>query len=194
MTKAAQQSEWKKGTCRWCDKKGEVYRNNGLCDDCDSRVIHCTICKQDQHEDSHCRHVFRDRYFEWNGAGVRVPTKHDVRLKTALFTLLGVMPPRFADDLKSAIRSAKFHTWTISPMIGGGGILQLHGMPYDTGTKYGDAILEIGGGEHANDTADGYRWLVSLYDGDTPDANRVTVRWINAWKRQPKSEGAPNHG
>jgi hypothetical protein len=58
MTKAAQQSEWKKGTCRWCDKKGEVYRNNGLCDDCDSRVIHCTICKQDQHEDSHCRHVF----------------------------------------------------------------------------------------------------------------------------------------
>jgi hypothetical protein len=85
----------------------------------------------------------------------------------------------FARDLRSAIKSARFHTWMVAPMIGGGGHLSLYGMPRVN--SYGDRLIELGESGRAEELHDGYRWLVSLYDGYTAKANRTTIGWINQW-------------
>ena len=91
------------------------------------------------------------------------------------------MPDGFARDLKAAIISGRFHTWLVAPMIGGGGILDLYGMPRSVGQSYGDAILALGESDDAEDFECGYHWLVSLFDDKTPDANALTVEWIDRW-------------
>lgn len=181
MSKAAL-SEFVTGTCGYCGNTGvAIFRDNRLCEECDSAVIHCNICKADQHENDHCRHVFWARNFEWRGAGVGV----DDDVKPALLRLLDLMPKGFAADLQVAIRSRRFHTWLVAPLIGGGGSLELTGMPDRDGKSmlfaWGDAMTEIGEGEHAEETADGYHWLASLFNGKTLKANRATVSWIGEW-------------
>ncbi|MCF8532410.1 MAG: hypothetical protein K9G48_05360, partial [Reyranella sp.] len=47
--------------------------------------------------------------------------------------------------------------------------------------EWGYALIKIGEGDHAEETAEGYRWLVSLYDGKTLKANRATLDWIKQW-------------
>ena len=155
---------------------GLVFPDNKSCEDCDNDIHHCCICGEDYHSDDFCRHLFEDAYFEVHGAGTG---RADECLKKSIFKLLRMMPAGFTTDLKKAIESGKFHTWIVAPMIGGGGILQLYGMAYSIGTAYGDALIEIGESEQAEETRDGYHWLVSLYDADTADANRVTVNWLD---------------
>lgn len=177
-------SEFTTGTCKRCgDKKVSIFRDNRLCEDCDSDTYLCGICKTVQHRDDRCRHIFQDHDFEWMGAGVGVPDKYQLeRLKPRLFKLFSLMPEGFARDLRTAIKSGRFYTWMVAPLLGGGGILEMNGMPDRDGKftvlKWGDALIEIGGGEHAEETADAYRWLVSLYKDHTPKANRATVIWI----------------
>lgn len=171
------------GTCTWCGDKGEVYRDNGRCEDCDSDVFHCAICKQDYHRDSHCRHIFQDDDFEWTGSGAYAPSP---AIKDSFFELLTLMPEGFASDLRIAIKSGKFYTWIVAPLIGSGGHLSLYGMPERGGhlmlnDPYGDAMLDLGGGPHAEDTADGYHWLASLYERKTRKANKITIDWIDQW-------------
>lgn len=181
-------SDFKRGECRWCGRHDDVYKDNLLCLDCDSDVIYCRVCKEEQHaHHDKCRHVFQDQYFQWNGAGVGLSP--DANVRTSFFDLLTEMPRGFATDLRRAIRSGKFYTWLIAPLIGSGGLLELHGMDYRTGRNYGDAMMELG--EHHPDDegmADGYRWLASLYKRSTLKANRLTIRWIDEW--QEEREGA----
>lgn len=176
-------SDYKLGTCRWCETEGEVFRDNSMCDDCDSNVVYCNICKCDQHYENSCRHVFQDENFEWCGSGLRWGPTDDV--KESFFKLLSFMPPAFPRDLRAAIRSGNFHTWLVAPMIGGGGCLSLYGMPDRHGrfmvNNWGKRILKLGEGEHAEIMADGYRWLACLYNRDTPRANRATVKWLDEW-------------
>lgn len=174
-------SEFVTGKCRWCDDETKVYRDNRLCEDCDSNVIRCSICRTDVHVDDTCRHVYRDQNYEWRGSGAYI----DNDVKPALFRLFELMPEGFASDLRVAIKSRRFHTWLIAPLIGGGGTLELNGMPQRDGRwmvhAWGDAMIKIGEGYHAEETADGYRWLVSLYDDKTPKANRAMIAWIDEW-------------
>jgi hypothetical protein len=177
-------SEFKAGTCAWCGDRGTVYADNGRCEQCDSDVFHCSICDDDQHADDLCRHVFRDSNFEWAGSGTG-RTADDVRI--SFLKLLDLMPPGFGADLRKAIRSGHFHTWLIAPLIGGGGMLEMRGMPYEDGRKFGDALRDIGDGDNAEEAAYGYHWMVSLYDRKTLAANRVTVAWINKWEMLNRS-------
>lgn len=178
---SADQSTYRIGKCRWCGERGEVYRDNGLCEDCDSNTIHCRICRCRQHADNRCRHVFQDRWFEWAGAGSGCePTP---AVKSAFLELLTLMPEGFAADLRTAIKGGEFYTWVIAPMIGGGGILEMHGMPLSKFLTYGDDMLALGERHDAEETADGYRWLASLYQRKTLKANRLTIRWIDEWQR-----------
>lgn len=180
MKKAAL-SEFINGTCRWCGDETTIYRDNRLCENCDSNVIRCSICKTDVHIDDRCRHVYRDQNYKWRGSGAYI----DDDVKPSLFLLFDLMPEGFAADLRKAIKSGRFHTWLIAPLIGGGGILQMNGMPDRDGKRmmhaWGDAMIEIGEGDHAEETADGYRWLASLYDRKTRKANGATVGWIDEW-------------
>lgn len=185
--------------CRRCGDRPSVRGYHGLCDNCDSEVIICSVCREEQWtDDGLCRHVFRDSNYEWQGSGncfVEQPSEH---VRESLFKLFELMPDGFAADLKTAIHSKKFHTFLIAPLIGSGGLLELHGMPARDGIRFlfgwGDYLLEIGSGgedeqsyKNAEESADGYSWLASLYDGKTPDANAITVAWIDQYlSRKPQ--------
>lgn len=175
-------SEFVTGTCNWCEDEGvRLFRDNRLCEDCDNDTIRCGICRTIEHRDNLCRHVFQNRELEWCGAGVGITDS----VKPALFKLFDLMPEGFVADLRTAIESGRFHTWLIAPMIGGGGTLELFGMPDRDGKwmviAWGDAMVKVGEGDRAEETADGYRWLVSLYDRKTLKANRATIAWIDEW-------------
>lgn len=170
--------DYKLGTCKWCGSDGEVFRDNMLCDDCDSSTVHCLICRCRQGSDDKCRHVFEDDEFQWRGAGVD-PSDEEMRLP--FHRLLSAMGQDFAVELKAAIQSGEFYTWMVAPMIGGGGFLTLYGMRDGGWRTYGDALIKLGEGERAEELACGYRWLVSLYKTKTTKANRTTIAWIDRW-------------
>jgi hypothetical protein len=175
-------ADHKAGTCRWCRDKTDVWHDTLLCDDCDSNTVHCRICRARVHYESKCRHVFQDNEFEWRGAGVN---PSDDEMKRPFHRLLSAMGEEFAIDLKAAIKSGKFFTWMVAPMIGGGGILEVNGMPARDGkrmvTAWGDRLIELGESRRAEELHDGYSWLVSLYKGNTRVANRTTIGWIDNW-------------
>lgn len=176
---ASDGDDTKIGTCRWCgDAKVQIYKDNRYCEECDNDIFRCSICKEDQHVHDLCRHVFQNDSLEWRGSGAYI----DDDLKEPLFRLFDLMPPTFAADLKAAIRSKRFHTWLVAPMVGWGGTLELKGFS-DLGAaySYGDQILEIGQRDDAEETAEAYHWLASLFDDKTLKANRATIRWIDEY-------------
>jgi hypothetical protein len=168
-------SDYKHGKCRWCEQEDEVFKDNDLCDDCDRNVAHCDVCDQDYHYHDPCRHIFQDAELQWQGSGIGAP---DDSIKVSFRTLMQRMPRDFADDLLAAIRSGEFFTWLIAPMIGGGGIMELHGIPYIRGRHWGDCVLELGERSDAEGAEDGYHWLASLYKNDTREANKITMAWL----------------
>lgn len=170
--------EFKDGTCEWCCDDGQVYVDNGRCEQCDSDIRHCAICDQDYHRDDTCRHIFEDQYFEWAGSGIGTP---EDRIESAFRGLLRAMPDGFAEGLRIGIACGGFHTWLVAPMIGGGGCLSLYGIPYPQSRVWGDALIKLGERDDIEDIADGYHWLVSLYDDITPAANQITIAWLDAW-------------
>lgn len=168
--------EFKSGECTYCGHEGEIHADNNLCEECDSDTVHCSICNELVHADYRCRHVFQDDELNWTGSGAYSPSGH---IKASFFLLLHRMPLPFAADLRKAISAGKFHTWLVAPIIGGGGSLFLRGI--DGTVDYGARMIEIGEGDRAEDCADGYRWLASLYDGETPRANALTIEWLDEW-------------
>lgn len=175
-------SDYITGKCVWCGNEGDLFKDNLRCDDCDSNVCRCSICRQDFNRDYTCRHIFQDENFEWRGAGVR-PDDQEMRLPVHRF--LSAMGEDFARDLKVAVSSGKFHTWFVAPMIGGGGLISLYGMPDRDGQRmvnaWGDKLIELCEGPQAEQLHDGYRWLASLYNRSTREANRTTVAFIDRW-------------
>ena len=177
------ESEDKTGICEWCGEEGMVYPDHNRCGECDRNIHHCLICRVDQHRDGGlCRHIFQDQNLEWHGSGIGAPN-NDV--KESFFKLLTLMPEGFSADLRKTIRSGRFHTWFIAPLIGPGCLLQLHGMPDRDGRfmvhEWGDAIIAIAEGDTAEETSDGYQWLASLYDRETWQANHTTITWVDEW-------------
>jgi len=166
--------ELKDGTCVWCGHVGAVYSDSSLCEDCDGDMIHCAICNENQHVESSCRHVFRDANFEWTGSG-GYPPSDDV--KKSFIRLIVSMPEGFVPDLRQAIATEKFHTWLVAPIIGPGGFLSLHGTVNNC--VWGEQLLTLGESDQAEIYTDGYQWLASLYNDITPEANRITIGWID---------------
>lgn len=179
--------------CSWCgDEKVFVYKDTGRCDNCAGRFQWCSICKEWQFEEDHCRHIFDTGYDGWKGSGSlscgpwkRWELRELEPIKQALYLLLDEMPAGFAAALRVAITSGKFHTWSCLPMIGSGGTLELYGMPEREGRWvniwWGDFLMEIGHGDFAEETADAYQWLVSLYNDKTRKANNITLRWLDSY-------------
>lgn len=162
-------------TCKWCGEKTLIFRDNQLCDDCDSRTVYCCVCRSRKSEESRCRHVFYAIDHGWTGAGVYPSGDSD--MKRPVMRLLSALGEDFARELREAIRQRKFYTWIVAPMIGGGGILDLGGMHH----RWGDQVIALGQSERAEELHDGFCWLQSLYKGNTTKANRATIGWINEW-------------
>lgn len=172
------------GTCVDCGDVGKIYEDCGRCEDCDSNHYHCEICDSDEHRDSLCRHLFEeDGTLEMHGSGTGRAI--DDNLKSTIFKLFKLMPDGFPEDLRVAIGSGFFHTFLVAPMIGGGGMLEMNGMPNRDGKwmhfEWGKSLLEIGRGDEAEETADAYHWLASLYNDKTPVANAATVAVIGEY-------------
>lgn len=146
------------------------------CRGIESDAVHCGVCRDWLPEDDACRHVFWCDG-EWAGSGIGPP---DDGVRASLFKLLDALSAEFSADLRKAILSGRFHTWLVAPLIGSGGDLTMHGMPY----KWGSALMKLEGAEDAEDYAQAYRWLASLYDNETKAANRATIAIIDAWRRR----------
>ena len=176
------------GKCDNCGEDRNLYPDMERCEDCDGLFYHCSICDEDQSEDDHCRHIFQDDNFEWCGSGAYM----DPALKKPLFRLLNAMPEGFAVDLAAAIRSGRFYTFLTAPLIGRGGIMSLYGFS-DVGKSlsYGKAMIEIGEDEESEEVADGYHWLASLYECETPKANKLTLQWLDEYLFRPRQFGNP---
>jgi len=164
------------GECACCGAEGQIFGDSRFCEDCDAEHHYCCICKTYEHEDDPCRHLHQNEHCEWIGSGTG---SADEFVRKSFTAMLGLMPRGFATELRDAIDREKFHTWFVAPLIGGGGHLNLRGMPWRNADSWGDMLLDLGSGDRAEEMADGYHWLRSLYDGDTPEANRMTVSWID---------------
>lgn len=180
--------------CVWCGEPDvPVFEDNGRCDECDQHVIKCNICKTEQHRDDFCRHLNEDPDTgEFYGSGY--DARGNPRVKAHLFRLFDLMPGGFAVDLAKAIRGRVFYTWLVAPIIGGGGRLELNGMPSREGVSdyfgWGDYMLQIGESEQAHEAAMGYGWLSSLYLRKTEKSNRTTLKWIAEYLKLAKSRKA----
>lgn len=168
------------GNCEWCGEKDlPIYSDTKACESCDDELAYCGICNEHQREGDTCRHIFLDENYEWSGAG-EWPTRS---AHESFLLLLHAMPHAFLYDLKAAIESKKFRTFASLPMIGGGGSLHLQGMPDRDGRymeyAWGDDLMDVGSGDQAEEAADGYHWLASLYKEDTGRANALTCAWID---------------
>lgn len=180
---AAGRKKVTKRKCQWCEeRKRDVI--DGLCEECEECVVQCAICNSLQHEDGLCRHTFKDEHYCWNGAGCFGYWAH---CKDSFLLLCSLMPRTWALDLWRAIRAGEFYTFTMRPLIGGGGSIQLGGLPSGWQNihwrshptpEYGRLLVEIGESEHAEECADGWNWLQSLYCQKTPEANEQTLRWL----------------
>lgn len=167
------------GVCSHCGREGSVFADNQLCEDCDSDTIVCDVCGARESADDPCRHVHRTRYGEWIGAGCY---PRDPEMRPRFLALLDYMDADFAANLRDAIRAQKFHTWFVGPLIGGGGYLELRGLC--RGQAYADRLLELENWVadcDQDDVADGWHWLVSLYDDQTIAGNATTIEWIDEW-------------
>ncbi len=164
------------GKCRWCDDLTDIFRDNRLCEYCDGNVIRCTVCRNEQHLYNHCRHVFQDESFQWRGAGCDA---HGGVMMKPFHRFLSAMGEDFARDLKVAIKSGKFYTWIVAPMIGGGGHMTLYGMAGRN--EWGNKIIDLGESDRAVNLHEGYCWLSSLHTTKTKIANKTTLKWIDRW-------------
>jgi hypothetical protein len=169
------------GTCSWCHKENVlIYKDSERCENCDDRFTYCEICNEDQFEDDLCRHIFWSENYGWSGSGSS-NADHD-SIKSSLLKLLRFMPSGFAEDLKKAIQSKEFRTFTIGSMLGID-CVELYGM--HPSLKYSHELLDLGSSDNAEETADGYGWLVTLCEDDTPEANVLTITWIDEFLKEP---------
>lgn len=160
------------GACSDCGESCLIYKDTKRCDSCDGRYTYCDICNEEQHEDDTCRHVFKDCNCMWQGSGALRGEEEGVK---ASFTLLvGKMPKGFAEALTAAIAKGKFYSFLVAPLIGSGGHLTLNGLPLG----YGEAMIKLGESDDADEMGDGYKWLASLYQEKTPEANTLTLEWL----------------
>lgn len=160
------------GACTRCGENCIIDKATKRCDDCDGQFVHCNICDEEQHEDDTCRHVFQDRIFTWQGSGAM--SGDDSGVKESFLLLVKKMPQGFAEALAPAIAQEKFYSFLSAPLIGSGGHMELHGLP----RGFGEAMVELGSGDDADAMGDGYKWLASLYQEKTPEANTLTLEWL----------------
>lgn len=161
------------------------------CAECDTQFQLCSICEEEQHEDDTCRHLFYDRWHgscEWLGSGSwRVHDAHWMaRIKQGVFHLLSAVP--FARQIRAGILAGEFYLFIISPLIGRPS-LEVNGLRQPDGTRLfcsfdvGERVMEAmeadcDDKQYVNIAA---HWLLSLYKDQTPEANAITVSWIEEY-------------
>jgi|GEM_PF-6261165 hypothetical protein len=171
------------GTCEWChDENVPIYKETDRCETCEEHFIYCSVCKEEQFEDDPCRHIFWTDS-GWSGSGGEYS---ETEIRASLIALIQPMPQGFAQDLKAAIQSGKFRTFTIGCMFGSVSIIELHGLKY--ASQYSRELIALGKSDLAEQSSDGWNWLVSLEEDKTTEANALTIKWIDEFISQGETK------
>ena len=206
-------SDTETGVCRDCEGTDEVI--DGICSDCSSIYVYCSICDEHHHEDSTCRHVFWTD-FGWAGAGSNETAPENV--KDDFFALLdrldlvereGKIEVRwYGDDswcrgldVVSAIRTCvaenKFWTFAWGPMLGCPTLDLKRQSAHDKdrgfafASIHGERLLDHDDSDEPGSVMIGWRWLQTLCAEETPKANALTVEWIDVWRRHRSRSARP---
>lgn len=181
-----------------CDECGEMKPDvfQGLCDECSEESVFCRLCDCWQDDDGHCRHVFRASDGCWHGSGA---DHYDPEfVKPGVLRWLDKFSQcvgwesfyghtgNLIDLIEDAISGGHFHTF-FHGFIGEIKALTLcwgNGVFAELGSRqmakwYDEAIRDW---DVECEMRDGYGWLQSLYESETPEANVMTAEWIREWK------------
>lgn len=160
--------------CECCDKEYPPAEDHGdlldgICEDCESGYVVCNICKERQDDDDTCRHVFWSEGI-WYGSGSYEDPPEE--FKASLSVVLDKTDLVY--ELRRAITNGTFYLFFHGSMLG----------PewmdcYADGRNYGHRFTDDLAYEQEEAMGDGVGWLTSLYKDETPEANAVTVGWID---------------
>lgn len=186
--------------CRDCHKDAK------LCEDCQGRYLWCSVCLVHQHEDGGCRHVFYDDDYQEAGAGgyeqdFEAGVHAFLRWLRSLpdgdlWGLRGVSAPTETDIIhlvRRTISEGRFSTFLSGPMMGCPTVQLMEWRKQPSGEAFGGSLVyaygeslaefEAADGDESKtgSAMDGFHWLQSLFCGDAPEANALTVRWIDSF-------------
>ena len=168
--------------CFYCGEMKEVYPDSKMCDNCEQKHEHCTVCNEWFHYESDpCRHL--------RGCGSGRETNEFKQSFMLLLKHLSKLKDYDDKPLVPAIRRQirKNNFWTTwhGPLIGRSPDLELRYEKKFPKHKSVLAITNISsetqeswGESDIKEMQDGMKWLTSLDESST-HGNRTTVRWIS---------------
>jgi hypothetical protein len=180
----------KTAKCKDCGDRKMVYRDTGLCDDCEADYVYCTVCEKSHHKKRVCRHVFWDAMDGWwAGPGADDPCYSQIeRSKDGVLFFLTHLDAtntghKALADLFAALKTGTLTLWLSGPMIGALS-MNMEGRDENGDHIYwpniiGDATHEsYGWGDDQSELfTTGGNWIMSL-DTKTPRENAVVLQWI----------------
>jgi hypothetical protein len=195
------------GKCSDCDCETDAEPSSYcgkevvVCDRCDEDYEWCSICQTHKYTNfqSPCRHLFYSDG-EWLGSG-----SHETDWETCkpgFFAMLELIGVTAVQALKASLGLHKyFHQFS-------GTIFGYHSITadwFDESGSYRDwgytlnSVMSHNPPADAEGIAIGVQWLVSLYAGchgkwepKTPEADLVTIQWIDEWLAGKQSQVNPS--
>lgn len=170
--------------CRCCGKdenEVEMATADDICEDClCDYYVYCSVCEEYHATDSVCGHLYWcGVYGEWLGVGGEATPEYIDVIKESFMVLLS------KTGIVEALRDA-ITTWQTETD-------PLYGLPcyidtvYNSSYKFDDDFTE----EQEEAMSNGEAWLMGL-DGDTSEANKQTLEWINEWLNQKGEQDNDN--
>jgi len=174
--------------CWRCHKTDGV--ENGLCDDCADHYIYCDVCRDDQHEDDLCRHIYWSEHWGgFAGAGY-CEFSHDHH-REPMRALLDACGFKFASWLYRALCLDRLCVAFWGPMLGP---LWVENRYVDRDFRFRsldilrDHNVDTDSWDNGGEEAEAIFWLSSLW----PDVEKPrwdTVQWIREWMEQHQMPG-----
>jgi hypothetical protein len=176
----------KRAICKDCGKRKLVYRDTGLCDDCEEYYVYCSVCDEQHHEDDLCRHLFWDRKEGWwAGPGADDPCYNNIdKYKASVLFALHQLQPSVLEDLRICLHNGTLQFCLCGTTFGVDGI-EFHGQDDAGEVIYCQNIVENMHGkvydewneEQTHQFEAGFEWLMAL-DEKTPREKQAVLEWI----------------
>jgi hypothetical protein len=178
------------GVCEDCGEPSDDLLD-GRCEDCDSHYVWCDICKEQNHEDDLCRHVYWSEFWsDYAGAGCTERVTDDYA-REPIRRLLDACGSRFASWLYRALCFDRLCLGFWGPMLGSLTVENRHvdkDFTFSSTDIFRDYEVDTDNWQIGGPEEEAVMWLTSLW----PDVDRPrwdTVRWIREWMEQNELPG-----